>query len=134
MDENGNSLFPGIGKIKENEKNQSLSFEGNIGLGVKVVSATIPQPDEGQIGATTIKKEIKVRVYLPSYLDRTKLDNHGNALIEEGSTLKDLLGELGIPFPAGMVHLCRVNYEKADLKRELHEGDIVSFFSLISGG
>lgn len=77
---------------------------------------------------------IKVKVYLPPYLERTQLDKQGFALIEKGSTLGDLFKMLRVPFPAGAVHLCRLNYEKASLKQRLEDGDTVSFFSLISGG
>jgi molybdopterin converting factor small subunit len=77
---------------------------------------------------------IKVKVYLPPYLERAQLDKDGFALIEEGSTLGDLFKMLRVPFPAGAVHLCRLNYEKVSLKQRLKDGDIVSFFSLISGG
>ena len=80
------------------------------------------------------QETIKVRVYLPPYLERSQLDERGYALIEEGSTLGDLFKMLRVPFPAGAVHLCRLNYEKARLKQKLKDGDTVSFFSMISGG
>lgn len=77
---------------------------------------------------------VQVRVYLPPYLRRTQLDEQGFVSIEKGSTLGDLFNKLGIPFPMGTVHLCRLNYSKASLKQKLEDGDTVSFFSLISGG
>ena len=80
------------------------------------------------------QETIRVRVYLPPYLERSQLDERGYALIEEGSTLGDLFKMLRVPFPAGAVHLCRLNYEKASLKQKLKDGDTVSFFSMISGG
>ena len=80
------------------------------------------------------QKIIKVRVYLPPYLESNQLDEQGFITIEEGSTLGDLFKKLRVPFPAGAVHLCRLNYSKASLKQKLEDGDTVSFFSLISGG
>lgn len=80
------------------------------------------------------QKLITVRVYLPPYLERAKLDDLGFIRIKAGSTLGDLFRLLRVPFPIGAVHLCRLNYEKADLKHKLEDGDTVSFFSLISGG
>ncbi len=77
---------------------------------------------------------MRIKVYLPPYLKSRRLDENGYVTMEEGSTLGDLFKLLEIPFPHGTVHLCRVNYEKAALDRELKDGDIVSFFSLISGG
>ena len=79
---------------------------------------------------------MRVRVYLPPYInsDHSKLDQDGYIELEEGTTLKELFKVLKVPLPFGMVHLCRVNYEKASLDRELKDGDIVSFFAIISGG
>ena len=79
-------------------------------------------------------KKIKVKVYLPPYLDVSRLDESGYVELFEGATLRDLFNILRIPFPLGTVKLCRVNYEKAGLASKLKEGDIVSFFSFISGG
>ena len=80
------------------------------------------------------QKIIKVRVYLPPYFKRSGLDERGFTQLESGSTLKDLFIKLKIPFPAGTVHLCRLNYENATLKQKLEDGDTVSFYSLIAGG
>ena len=80
------------------------------------------------------QKIIKIKVYLPPYFKRSGLDEQGFANLESGSTLKDLFKKLNIPFPAGTVHLCRVNYDKATLKQTLHDGATVSFYSLIAGG
>lgn len=80
------------------------------------------------------RTKIKVKVYLPPYLDVSRLDDSGYVELFEGATLHDLFKELRIPFPLGTVQLCRVNYEKARLKDKLKDGDTVSFFSFISGG
>jgi molybdopterin converting factor small subunit len=80
------------------------------------------------------RKKIKVKVYLPPYLDVSRLDESGYVELSEGATLRDLFKELRIPFPPGTVQLCRVNYEKARLTDKLNDGDTVSFFSFISGG
>ncbi len=75
-----------------------------------------------------------IKVYLPPYIKSSRLCENGYVTMEEGATLKDLFKLLEVPYPHGMVHLCRVNYEKAGLSRELKDGDTVSFFTLISGG
>ena len=77
---------------------------------------------------------MKIKVYLPPYLDSGKLDESGYLILEEGATLHDLFKELAIPFPAVTVKLCRVNYDRAGLKTRLKNGDVISFFSLIAGG
>ncbi len=77
---------------------------------------------------------MRIKVYLPPYLDCSLLDDNGYIKLNEGAKLRDLFHKLRIPFPMGTVHLCRVNYEKASLSDFLKDGDIVSFFSFISGG
>jgi hypothetical protein len=77
---------------------------------------------------------VRIRVYLPPYLKSDRVDEHGYVEIEEGARLKDLFKLLKVPFPLAAVHLCRINYDKADLRQQLQNGDIVSFYSLISGG
>jgi molybdopterin converting factor small subunit len=77
---------------------------------------------------------VRIKVYLPPYLNHSRVDEHGYVEIEKGARLKDLFKLLKVPFPIGAVHLCRVNYDKADLRQQLQDGDIVSFYSLISGG
>ena len=77
---------------------------------------------------------MRVRVYLPPYIKGEELEGSGFIELEKGTTLAVLFRKLKIPFPRGLVHLCRVNYERATLDQQLNDGDIVSFYSLISGG
>ncbi len=77
---------------------------------------------------------LKVKVYLPPYLKADKLNKSGYIELNRGATLADLFRILEIPAPLLTSRLCRVNYEKAALKTELNEGDIISFYSLITGG
>lgn len=77
---------------------------------------------------------MRIKVYIPPYLKNNHIDENGLVEIEEGSRLIDLFKLLKVPVPPASVHLCRVNYEKVKLNRKLNEGDIVSFFSLITGG
>ncbi len=77
---------------------------------------------------------MQIRVYLPPYIDNDLVDENGYITLKKGATLKDLFRTLKVPFPLGTVHLCRVNYEKASLDRNLQDGDVISFFSLVAGG
>ncbi|MFO7952489.1 MAG: MoaD/ThiS family protein [Bacillota bacterium] len=77
---------------------------------------------------------MRVKVYLPPYLSREFVSEDGYLQLQEGATLKKLFELLKVPIPIAAVHLCRVNYEKATLNTRLNDGDIVSFFSLLSGG
>ena len=77
---------------------------------------------------------LRIKVYLPPYLNSDRVDKHGYVEVEKGARLKDLFKLLKVPFPLAAVHLCRVNYDKANLQRQLQDGDIVSFYFFVSGG
>ncbi len=79
---------------------------------------------------------MRIRVYLPPYFGRGReaLDEDGFVHINQGAALKDLFRLLKVPFASAAVHLCRVNYDRASLETTLNDGDIVSFFSPVTGG
>ena len=77
---------------------------------------------------------MRIKVYLPSFVNYEQVDEKGFVTLEEGSTLRDLFRRLSIRFAFGAVVFCRVNYERAKLNTVLKEGDVVSFFSPLSGG
>jgi len=77
---------------------------------------------------------VRIRVYVPVFADASVVDERGFVEMEPGSTLGDLLGLLRIPLKGLAVAFCVVNYEKSGMKRVLHDGDVVSFFSILAGG
>ena len=77
---------------------------------------------------------MKVKVYAPPFAKREKLDKSSFLELHEGATLKEVFEILEIPFPRGLVNLCKVNYEKADLKMTLQDGDVISFYVYLAGG
>ncbi|MDP3176657.1 MAG: MoaD/ThiS family protein [Spirochaetaceae bacterium] len=77
---------------------------------------------------------MKVRVYPPSFADSGALDDEGFLELNEGCVLDDVYTALRITFPLKHIVLCFVNYERAILSARLEDGDIVSFFSIVSGG
>lgn len=77
---------------------------------------------------------MKVKVFPPRGCDRSALDEKSWVNLPEGSTVGDALKLIKCsPVKAKML-LVSVNGEHAKLGRELHEGDVVGFFSLVSGG
>ena len=60
---------------------------------------------------------MKVKVFPPRGCDRSALDAKSWMELPEGSTL-----------------LVSVNGERAKFKHVLHDGDVVGFFSLVTGG
>lgn len=77
---------------------------------------------------------MRVRVYPPPFGDGSIIDEKGFVTLPEGTTLGQLLKMLKVPFRAGMVRLCMVNYERARLSAVLQDGDTVSFLLLVPGG
>jgi len=77
---------------------------------------------------------MKVRVFAPVFGNDECLDDSGLLELPEGARLDDVYKALKIPFPLKHLPLCLVNYRRASPSTPLAEGDIVSFFSLVSGG
>ena len=77
---------------------------------------------------------IKIKVFPPHGCDRSSLDERGWMEIEDGSTVHDVLRTIKCSPLKAKLLLVSVNGERTDLLRQLHEGDVVGFFHLISGG
>jgi molybdopterin converting factor small subunit len=77
---------------------------------------------------------MKVRVFAPVFGDDACLDEDGFLELPEGARLDDVFRALKVPFPLKRLPLCLVNYQKAKPSDALAEGDVVSFFSIVSGG
>ena len=77
---------------------------------------------------------MRVKIIPPRGCDRSALDERSWAELPEGSTVGDSLKIIKCsPVKAGLL-LVSVNGERTKLSRELHDGDVVGFFSLVSGG
>ena len=77
---------------------------------------------------------MKVKVFPPRGCDRSALDEKSWANLPEGSTVGDVLKLIKCsPFKAKLL-LVSVNGEHSKLDRVLKEGDVVGFFTLVSGG
>ena len=77
---------------------------------------------------------MKVKVFPPRGCDRSALDERSWADIPEGSTVGDVLKLIKCnPLKAKLL-LVSVNGEHAKLGQVLGEGDVVGFFSPVSGG
>ena len=77
---------------------------------------------------------MKVKVIPPMGCDRSSLDERSWIELPEGSTVRDVLRIIKCnPLKAKLL-LVSVNGERAELRRVLHDGDVVGFFALVSGG
>lgn len=77
---------------------------------------------------------MRVKVLPPRGSDRSALDERSWADIPEGSTVGDVLKIINCSPAKAKLLLVSVNGERARLSHELHDGDVVGFFSLVSGG
>jgi len=77
---------------------------------------------------------IRVKVMLPGGISRSVLDERGWLEIEEGAELKDLQKKLGLNGVLGKIFKPYVNGMKQPPDTVLKDQDVVSYFSMISGG
>ena len=77
---------------------------------------------------------MRVKIFPPRGCDRSALDDRSWADLPEGTTVGDVLKIIKCsPFKAKIL-LVSVNGEHSRLDHELKDGDVVGFFSLVSGG
>ena len=77
---------------------------------------------------------MKVKVFPPLGCDRSALDERSWVELPEGSTVGDVLKMIKCSPLRAKLLLVSVNGERAKLKHVLHDGDVVGFFSLVTGG
>lgn len=77
---------------------------------------------------------MKVKVFPPRGCDRNALDERSWMELPEGSTVGDVLRIIKCSPVKAKLLLVSVNGEHSRLSRELKDGDVVGFFSLVSGG
>ena len=77
---------------------------------------------------------MKVRVFAPSFLDLSALDDDGYLTLGEGATVNTLYKKMRIPLPLRPLVFCAINYKQAKLTHKLKDGDTVSVLAVISGG
>lgn len=77
---------------------------------------------------------MKVKVFPPRGCDRSALDERSWMELPEGSTVGDVLSIIKCSPLKAKALLVSVNGERARPGTELHDGDVVGFFSLVSGG
>lgn len=77
---------------------------------------------------------MKVKVLPPPGCDRSALDERSWIELPAGSSVSDVLRIIKCSPVKAKLLLVSVNGERARLSHELHDGDVVGFFSLVSGG
>lgn len=77
---------------------------------------------------------MRVKVIPPAGCDRSALDERSWVDLPEGSTVGDVLKIIKCSPVKAKILMVSVNGERRSLNSELHEGDVVGFFSLVTGG
>ena len=77
---------------------------------------------------------MKVKVFPPRGCDRSALDKRSWMELSEGSTVRDVLRIIKCSPLRAKLLLVSVNGERTKLSHVLHDGDVVGFFSPVSGG
>ena len=77
---------------------------------------------------------MKVKVFPPLGCDRSALDAKSWIELPEGSKVSDVLKIIKCNPAKAKLLLVSVNGERAKLGHELHDGDVIGFFALVSGG
>lgn len=77
---------------------------------------------------------MRVKIIPPLGSDRSALDERSWVTMDEGSTVYDALRLIRCNPVKAKLLLVSVNGERMSLRTELHDGDVVGFFSPISGG
>lgn len=77
---------------------------------------------------------MKIEFHGPSVCDFSKMDKYGYIEVEEGTTLKQFLKIVKLPVIWRKIFPLLLNYEEAPMDTVLKDGDIVTSFSVISGG
>ena len=77
---------------------------------------------------------MKIEFHGPSMCDFSKMDKNGDIEVPEGTTVKQFIKIVKLPFVWTKVFPFLVNYEKVPYDTVLKDGDIVSAFSPSGGG
>ena len=78
--------------------------------------------------------KIKIRVYIPAFINRERLDADSYAYLQDGARISDLYRYLKIPLPLRLSFLYFLNYEPSKWNAQLKDGDTVTFLFPITGG
>lgn len=77
---------------------------------------------------------IRVKIYAPPWCDDSRLDDKSWVELSEGSTLADAVRLIRMPTLLAKVFHASINGEAKPLNTVLRDGDVIGFFSLITGG
>lgn len=77
---------------------------------------------------------MRIKMFPPLGITLKVADERGWLEIEEGATLADALKMAGVPRITAKVFMVRVNSEAQPMSTVLHDGDIIGFMTIATGG
>lgn len=77
---------------------------------------------------------IRVKMFAPLFFKISKIDDRGWIELPDKSTLQDALKTNKVPRIYAKFMNVSINGETMPLNTELHDGDVIGFFSLLVGG
>ncbi len=77
---------------------------------------------------------IKIKVYPGLLCKADALDEDGFILVEEGTTVGDLLKRIGYPVVLARGGLYMLNYQQTGTNTKLTDGDTLSIIAPLAGG
>lgn len=77
---------------------------------------------------------VRIKIYPPPFCSFKHLDERGWLTMKKGSTLKDALKMIKMPRAAAKIMLVKLNGLSERWDTVLEDGDVIGFFSFISGG
>jgi molybdopterin converting factor small subunit len=82
----------------------------------------------------SIETKIKIRVYIPPFINHKRLDADSYVYLKDGARMSDLYHYLKIPLPLRLSFLYFLNYEPSKWNALLKDGDMVTFLFPVTGG
>ena len=77
---------------------------------------------------------MRIKIIPPAGCSREQLDDRGWTELPEGSTVSDALRVIRCGKLKAKILLCSRNGERTDFGTVLQDGDVIGFFSPITGG
>ncbi len=77
---------------------------------------------------------MRIKVFDPFGLCKAKVDERGWIEVVEGTTLGEAVKWLGLSIVVSKILMVRLNGEKQPFDTTLKDGDVIGYFSLVSGG
>jgi molybdopterin converting factor small subunit len=77
---------------------------------------------------------MRVKVFAPFFADRSCLEADGWITVEDNCSLTDVLKMMRFPKALAKMMMVSINGVRSATDTVLEDGDVVGFFTLISGG